>query len=62
MKSLKNYIEECICITTPLTSIGMGNPQGPDQNGIASEHIITGKAHKLKRKKKKNKKTIEVNK
>lgn len=51
MKSLKDYIEECE-FATPMNTTGMGNPSGPDQQGIASEPIVTGKPHKLKKVKK----------
>lgn len=58
MKSLKSYLEELF--VTPLTTTGFGNPQAPSINNdiVGSGDIITpvciaGKAHKLKRKKKK---------
>lgn len=53
MKSLKEYIEECGCYATPMNTNGMGNPQGPNQDGIASEPLVSGKPHKLKIVKKK---------
>lgn len=51
MKSLKEYIEECD-FANPMNTTGIGNPSGPDQQGIASEPIVTGKPHKLKKMKK----------
>ena len=51
MKSLKEYIEECD-FANPMNTTGIGNPSGLDQQGIASEPIVTGKLHKLKKMKK----------
>lgn len=51
MKSLKDYIKECE-FANPMNTTGIGNPSGPDQQGIASEPIVMGKPHKLKRVKK----------
>ena len=52
MKSLKTYIKECD-YATPANTTGMGNPQSPNQDGIASEPLVNGKPHKLKIVKKK---------
>lgn len=52
MKSLKEYIKECD-FANPMNTTGIGNPSGPDQQGIASEPIVAGKPHKLKKIKKK---------
>ena len=59
MKSLKSYLEQLF--VTPLNTTGFGNMEAPStiDNSIAgSGDVITpvcigGKAHKLKRKKKK---------
>ena len=48
MKSIITYIKEC-GYATPMNTTGMGNPQGPNQEGIASEPLVTGKPHKLKK-------------
>lgn len=51
MKSLKEYIKECEFVN-PMNTTGIGNLSGPDQQGIASEPIVTGKPRKLKKVKK----------
>lgn len=60
MKSLKQYINECglVAIATPINTIGMGNPQCPDDDCVGTEPIVVGKPHKLKKinKKKTNEK------
>lgn len=60
MKSLIDYIKECD-FATPMNTIGMGNPSGPDINNIGSEPIITGKPRKLKKVKKKSVNESNIN-
>lgn len=62
MKSLIDYIKECCDFANPMNTTGMGNPSGPDANGIASEPLVTGRPHKLKKVKKKSiKESLEDN-
>ena len=52
MKSLIDYIKECCDFANPMNTTGIGNPSGPDTNDVASEPLVTGKPHKLKKVKK----------
>lgn len=42
MKTLKDYLKECIggVFATPVNTIGMGNPAAPDASGIGSGDIL----------------------
>jgi len=47
MKSLKDYINECDGTATPASTMGMGNPMPPGENGEpGSGDTFTAKALK----------------
>lgn len=57
MKSLITYIKECD-FTTPMNTIGMGNPLFSNDIGVGTEPITLNKPRKIKKLKKPAKNNI----